>query len=107
MAPSFKPQHPVFTRRTLLQAGTVGLLGLGAGELAWLRAQAPGGAAPAARAVIYIFLSGGLAQHESFDLKPDAPDNIRGDFQPVSTATPGVQICEHLPRLAACGHLWA
>ena len=50
--------------------------------------------------IIYIFLSGGLAQHESFDLKPDAADGIRGEFRPIATRTPGIQICEHLPRLA-------
>lgn len=53
------------------------------------------------RRVIYIFLSGGLAQQDSFDMKPEAPTDIRGEFQPVSTQTPGLQICEHLPMLAA------
>ena len=53
------------------------------------------------QSVIYIFLSGGLAQHDSFDLKPDAPESIRGEFKPIATATPGVPICEHLPMLAA------
>ena len=60
-----------------------------------------------ARSVIYIFLSGGLAQHDSFDLKPDAPDDIRGEFKPIATRTPGIQICEHLPLLAQRSHLWA
>jgi len=60
-----------------------------------------------ARSVIYIFLSGGLAQHDSFDMKPEAPDNIRGEFKPIATATPGLQICEHLPQLAQRSHLWA
>ncbi len=50
--------------------------------------------------MIYIFLSGGLAQHDSFDMKPDAPDGIRGEFNPIATRTPGIQICEHLPLLA-------
>ncbi|MBY0460438.1 MAG: DUF1501 domain-containing protein, partial [Gemmataceae bacterium] len=61
--------HPPFTRRDAIQAGAVGLLGFGLGELNALRAA---DARPAARSVIYIFLSGGLAQHESFDPKPDA-----------------------------------
>src|SRR5262249_23540343 len=52
------------------------------------------------RAVIYLFQSGGPAQHETWDLKPDAPDGIRGEFNPIDTATPGLQICEHLPLLA-------
>jgi hypothetical protein len=102
--------HPTFTRRAALQAGAVGLLGLGSGHLAALRALArPRDPAPAgkARAVIYIFLSGGLAQHDSFDLKPDAPDTIRGEFKPIATRTPGVRIVEHLPRLASRSHRWA
>jgi len=57
--------------------------------------------------VIYIFLSGGLAQHDSFDMKPAAPAEIRGEFKPIDTSTPGLQICEHLPLLAQRSHLWA
>jgi uncharacterized protein (DUF1501 family) len=108
--PWLPPQHPTFSRRTLLQAGAVGLLGLGSGHLTALRSMA----APSdpvrrgkARAVIYIFLSGGLAQHDSFDLKPDAPDTIRGEFKPIATRTPGIRICEHLPCLAARSDRWA
>ena len=56
-----------------------------------------------ARSVIYIFLSGGLAQLESFDLKPDAPEGIRGEFRPIATRTPGIDICEHLPLPGASG----
>jgi hypothetical protein len=71
-------------------------------HVAGLRALAAPAAAvqPKAKAVIYIFLSGGLAQHDSFDMKPDAPDGIRGEFKPIATRTPGIQICEHLPLLA-------
>jgi hypothetical protein len=62
---------------------------------------------PQAKSVILIFLSGGLAQHETFDMKPNAPEEIRGEFKPISTRTPGVQICEHLPRLARQSNQWA
>ncbi|HKI36696.1 MAG TPA: DUF1501 domain-containing protein [Gemmataceae bacterium] len=99
--------HPTFSRRTMLQAGAVGLLGLGSNHLAGLRALAANAPAPKARAVIYIFLSGGLAQQDSFDLKPAAPAEFRGEFKPIATRTPGVQICEHLPLLARRSHLWA
>ena len=104
--------HPVFTRRTALQAGAVGLLGLGMDHLEALRAVAADAPGPAARpcparAAIYIFLSGGLAQHDSFDMKPDAPADIKGEFKPIATRTPGVQIVEHLPRLAQRSHQWA
>src|SRR5581483_7146027 len=99
-------RHPVFTRRDMLQAGSIGLMGLSMAEVQVLRA-ASGNPAPSPRAVIYIFLSGGLAQHDSFDLKPDAPDSIRGEFAPMQTRTPGIAICEHLPRLAARSQKWA
>lgn len=58
------------------------------------------------KSVIYIFLSGGLSQLDSFDLKPDAPADIRGEFQPIATRTSGIHICEYLPRLAQRSHLW-
>src|SRR5205809_2628112 len=60
-----------------------------------------------ARAVIYIFLSGGLSQLDSFDLKPDAPDGIRGEFKPIATSVPSIRICEHLPMLAQRSQRWA
>jgi hypothetical protein len=111
--PTTQPfQHPVLTRRRTLQAGAIGLLGLGINHVEMLRALAAeaGGSSvspPKARAVIYIFLSGGLSQLDSFDLKPNAPDGIRGEFKPIATTTPGIQICEHLPLLAQRSHLWA
>lgn len=94
--------HPTLSRRVALQAGAVGLLNLGIGDLSALRAERKSGA----KAVIYIFLSGGLAQHESFDPKPDAPDAIRGEFSTTATKTVGLRITEHLPRLAAVSDKW-
>ncbi|MHC5537165.1 DUF1501 domain-containing protein [Singulisphaera rosea] len=97
-----------------IQAGAVGLLGLGADHLTGLRAAATTGGSPGlagsfgrARSVIYIFLSGGLGQHDSFDPKPDAPDQVRGEFKPIAAKTPGTFICEHLPRLAKQSDRWA
>jgi len=108
MPAAFVPRHPQISRRAALQVGAVGLLGLGSNHLAALRAASPSlTAKPKANACIYIFLSGGLAQHESFDLKPQAPAEIRGEFNPVATATPGIEICEHLPLLAARSRHWA
>ena len=102
-------QHPVFTRRTALQAGSIGLLGLGINHLQALRSEAaPDRSGPAgAKSVVFIFLSGGLTQHDSFDPKPKAPVGIRGEFQPIATRTPGVHICEHLPMLAKRSDQWA
>lgn len=102
-------QHAVTTRRTAVQAGALGLMGLGTNHLQALRAaESPtrlsGGTA---KSCIYIFLSGGLSQHESFDLKPQAPAGIRGEFSPIATASPGVQICEHLPELAKRSRHWS
>ena len=108
--PSHPAAHPRLTRRTAIQAGAIGLLGLGINHLAPLRAATPAGTPrrdPKAKSVIYIFLSGGLAQHESFDMKPDAPQEIRGEFKPIPTKTPCLHICEHLPELAKRSHLWA
>jgi len=59
------------------------------------------------RAVIYVFLSGGLGQQDSFDMKPDAPVETRGEFDPIATNTPGLQICEHLPELAKRSEKWS
>ena len=92
-------KHPAGqSRRTAVQAGAIGLLGLGMNHLNWLRAEGVAGRSRIrAKSVIYIFLSGGLAQQDSFDMKPDAPSNIRGEFKPIPTRTPGLHICEHLP----------
>ena len=100
-------QHPIFTRRTAIQAGAVSLLGLGMNHLQELRGAANAPRAGQAKTCIYIFLSGGLAQHESFDLKPDAAEDVRGEFKPAATKTPGLQICEHLPGLAQRSQHWA
>ena len=102
--------HPTCSRRTAIQAGSIGILGLGMNHLAGLQqAQASTGslAFGKAKSCIFIFLSGGLAQHESFDMKPDAPESIRGEFKPIQTKTPGLHICEHLPMLAVRSEKWA
>ena len=103
------PRHPAIARRTMLQAGSIGLLGLGMNHLSGLQAAdiGPRSGTTKVKSCIYIFLSGGLAQHDSFDPKPDAADNVRGEFKPIATRTPGIQICEHLPLLAERSDLWA
>ena len=98
------PLDPTLTigRRAFLQVGGSGFLGLGLPALlAGRAAGAPSISTGRARSVIVILLSGGLGQHDSFDMKPEAPEDIRGEFRPIDTATPGLQICEHLPGLAA------
>ncbi|GIW86700.1 MAG: hypothetical protein KatS3mg108_1024 [Isosphaeraceae bacterium] len=108
MAP-LNHRHAVgIARREFLQVGVSGFLGLTV--LDWLgaieaRAATPGSAS--ADALILVFLTGGLGHLDSWDLKPDAPEGIRGEFHPIQTSAPGIQICEHLPRLAQHAHTFA
>jgi hypothetical protein len=90
-------------RRAFLRLGSAGLLGLGLADLLRLEAQA----APkdkAAKSVILVWLSGGPATIDMWDLKPDAPEQIRGEFKPIATSAEGVRICEHLPGVAKVMH---
>jgi uncharacterized protein (DUF1501 family) len=90
---------PQTTRRAALQAGSLGLLGLSMSDVFALRAAAATSVVPE-KSVIFVFLTGGLSHQDSFDLKPEAPDTVRGEFRPIATRTPGIQISEHLPLLA-------
>jgi Protein of unknown function (DUF1501) len=95
-----------FHRRDFLRFGTAGLFGLSLPQLLRLEAKADAlrkaGAAPARRAeaVIQIWLGGGPASIDIWDLKPNAPAEIRGEFKPIPTNVDGVQISEHLPAMA-------
>ncbi|MCS5630893.1 MAG: DUF1501 domain-containing protein [Pirellulaceae bacterium] len=86
-------------RRSFLRAGGMAMGGLTLPEL--LRAQGENRHRLGHKACIMIFLAGGPPHQDMFDLKPDAPSEIRGEFSPISTNLPGVQICEHLPQLAS------
>ncbi len=86
------------SRRTFLQVGGLALGGLSLPDI--LRAEAASGAQNPHKAVIMIYLTGGPPHQDTVDLKPDAPSEIRGEFRPISTNVPGVQVCEHLPRIA-------
>lgn len=94
------------TRRTMLQASSLGALGLTLPELLAARSEP---AAPAARAksCILLFATGGPAQQETFDPKPDANEGYRGEFKPIATSVPGIQICELLPLMAQQAHRYA
>ena len=100
-----RPRHTCqgLGRRELLQAGGAGLLGLNLPQLlAAESARAEVGSAIArAKSVIFLMLFGGPSQLETFDLKPEAPEQIRGPFRPIACRTPGLLIGEHLPQLAA------
>lgn len=86
------------SRRNFLKIGALGLGGLSLPQL--LQAEAQSGIRRSHKAVIMIFLPGGPSHQDMFDLKMDAPSEIRGEFKPISTNVPGLQICEHLPLLA-------
>ncbi len=89
-------------RRQLLRAGGLSLFGLGLPKLLSASAPAttPESSFGKAKSCILLFMWGGPAHQDTWDLKPDAPAEVRGEFQPISTNVPGLQICEHFPELA-------
>jgi Protein of unknown function (DUF1501) len=87
-------------RRRLLQVGGAGLLGLSLPSLLQAAEGSGGKRKVRAKAVIFLHQYGGPSCHETFDMKPSAPEQIRGEFKPISTNVNGVQICERLPRMA-------
>lgn len=98
---------PGIRRREILQAGYSAALGLTTASLATrtptAQAETATASGPAGRAksVLIVFLTGAASHHDTFDMKPAAPAEIRGEFDPIATSVPGFQICEHLPGLAA------
>jgi hypothetical protein len=98
------------TRRDLLRVGGASVLGLGLADLLAATARAKG-SGPAsfgkAKACIVLFMWGGPSQLDTWDPKPDAPAEVRGEFRPIATSVPGIQISEHFPRLARQAHRYA
>src|SRR5437764_4353661 len=90
-------------RRELLQVGYSGLLGISLSSLTAARAEAgkTSRVPSKPRSVILVFLTGAPSHLDTFDMKPDAPPEVRGEFKPIATKVPGLHVCEHLPRLAA------
>ncbi len=95
------------TRRELLQVGYSGLLGMSLPSLIAARSEAAKASVPAVdlapnpKQILIVFLTGAASHHDTFDMKPDAPAEVRGEFKPIATSVPGLHVCEHLPRLAA------
>lgn len=102
MKPPIKCQGPVgITRRNMLQIGAIGALNLSLPQLlAASQGLSPSGLTPRADSCILVFLNGGPSHLDMWDMKPGLPQEMRSEFQPIATAVPGVQVCEHLPRLA-------
>jgi Protein of unknown function (DUF1501) len=86
------------SRRDFLRVGALGLGGLTLADVLRLRAQAGTTATP--RAVIMICLAGGPSHLETYDMKPNAPEDFRGEFRPIKTNAPGFDLCEHMPLQA-------
>ncbi len=83
------------SRRSLLQAGAAGIAGFSTAALMTNSANAA--VKTKAKRVVFVFLTGGISHHDTFDMKPGAPAKVRGTFDPVSTDVAGIQISEHLP----------
>ena len=99
----FGPRHRYcdgVSRRSFLQIGGLALGGLTLPNL--LRAEQRSAASKSKHSVIMVYLSGGLAHQDTFDLKPNAPKEVRGEFKPIATNVPGIHIGELLPRLSRC-----
>src|SRR5881628_3403532 len=88
------------SRRNFLKIGGLAMGGLALPQI--LQAEAQMGIRRSHKSVIMIFLPGGPSHQDMFDLKMDAPSEIRGEFTPINTNVPGLQICEHMPQLARC-----
>ena len=96
-----------FTRRETLRAGALSAMG-GFGLPQMLQAEETGLSKDAkAKNVIFIFLLGGAATQDMYDLKPNAPSEVRGEFKPIPTTVPGIEVCEHLPKFAQMAHQFA
>lgn len=86
------------SRRSVLQAGSLLLGGLGLSDLFRLRAASANSGSTADTSVILIWLEGGPSQLETYDMKPQAPAEYRGEFRPIATCVPGIEVCELLPH---------
>jgi hypothetical protein len=96
------------TRRSFLEVGSLAFGGLGLSDLLRLRAQAREGGRPESdTAVIFVWLPGGPPHMETYDMKPEAPADYRGDFRPIPTNVPGLEVCEHLPLHAKIADKYA
>ncbi len=88
------------TRRNFLRVGALALSGLTLSDVLRLRAESPSPGKPRQKSIIMIHLSGGPSHLDMYDMKPKAPSEYRGEFRPIKTNVPGMEICELMPRQA-------
>src|SRR5439155_9791422 len=88
------------SRREFLKVGTLGLGGLSLADLLRLKAQGAVDPQASPKAVIFVYLFGGPSHIDTYDMKPDAPVEYRGEFKPIKTNVPGFDLCELMPRQA-------
>lgn len=98
--PSYRGDCDGVSRRDFLRVGGLAMGGLALPQLLAAQAQAAPEARKPHKAVIMVFLAGGPPHQDMVDLKPGAPKGIRGEFVPIATNVPGIDLCEHFPRLA-------
>src|SRR5262245_17213872 len=89
------------TRRSFLRVGALTLGGLSLADVLRLRAELPAPGKPRPKSVLMIHLSGGPSHVDMYDMKPGAPAEYRGEFRPIRTNVPGIEICELMPQQAA------
>ncbi|MEZ5943982.1 MAG: DUF1501 domain-containing protein [Planctomycetaceae bacterium] len=94
-----RPLCDGITRRDMLRIGTLAVGGLTLPQL--LQAEQLAGVRNSRKAVIMIYMCGAPSHQDMYDLKMEAPSEIRGEFKPIATSVPGIEICEHMPRMAA------
>jgi hypothetical protein len=94
------PSFRQFTRRNFLQIGGASLCGVTMLDVLRARAQAAGAPAPKAKQMIVVWMAGGPPHTDMFDMKPDSPSDYKGEFKPIKSKLPGLDLCELMPKLA-------
>src|SRR5436190_18046993 len=107
--PEFRRHLSDIDRRSFLKSGILGTLGLSLPQLLRAEAQETRIGRPPRRvtSVVILWMRGGPSHIDTWDPKPDAPGEIRGEFRPIPTKIPGIQICEHLPLSAQIMDKWS
>src|SRR4051794_23292321 len=106
-AATIEPAGKLPSRRDWLRIGIPAMFGSGLMQAREKAAVGDTAGFGRAKSVLVVFTSGGQSQHESWDPKPNAPEEIRGEFGSIQTGVPGLRVCEHLPRMAKLTHRYA